>query len=355
METLNARQRRVAGLARAVRAAVVIPSLFALALFVIGQPEVAGFAIFGTFAHLTMVNYDRAWRARSAESAMLTGLGAIMVSLGTLASANVWFAVSGAIAVGFLTELPRVAVGRIAVIRTALLLAFMLAVAVPSPVRSVLTNLEGWLLAGIVAQPALLLLWIPLENIYVAGKEMAFQEGIVNPVRPSSPFTWIGNATGTGIAVGLAILLTRLMKVEHTFWVVLGVLPVLNAAAISPTRTFWKEQAGTLIGFLVGASLVAVIGAHQAWYWLILPVITFAATYAVGAVGFISGQAGFTTFAVVLFCILLPQQKNVGIRRVEDIALGGAVSLAVSLARGVGERRLQAKEKINCWRRRRPS
>ena len=92
METLDTHQRRLAGLARSVRAAIVLPSLFALALFVIGQPEVAGFTIFGTFAHLVMVNYDRAWRARFVESAMLTGLGAIMVSLGTLASANVWLA-----------------------------------------------------------------------------------------------------------------------------------------------------------------------------------------------------------------------------------------------------------------------
>jgi hypothetical protein len=339
METLDARQRRLAGLARSVRAAVVLPSLFALALFVIRQPEVAGFTIFGTFAHLVMVNYDRAWRARSAESAMLTGLGAIAVSLGTLASPNVWLAVSGAIVVGFLTEFSMVAAGRIAVIRTALLLAFMLAVAIPSPIGSVRPNLEGWLLSGIVAQPALLLLWIHLENVDVAGNDGALHESITKPVRPSSPSSWIGNAAAAGMAMGLAVLLTRLMKVEHTFWVVLGVLPVLNVTQTSATRTFWKEQAGTLIGFLVGVCLVAVIGAHQAWYWLILPVITFAAAYAASAVGFVLGQAGFTVFTVVLFCILSPQQKDVGIRRVEDIALGGAVSLVVSLVRRAGERR----------------
>jgi len=141
------------------------------------------------------------------------------------------------------------------------------------------------------------------------------------------------------MAMGLAVLLTRLMKVEHAFWVVLGVLPVLNATQTSATRTFWKEQIGTLIGFLVGVSLVALIGAHQPWYWLILPVITFAAVYTASAVGFISGQAGFTVFTVVLFCILLPQQSDVAMRRVEDIALGGVVSLVVSLVRRTGERR----------------
>ena len=50
-------------------------------------------------------------------------------------------------------------------------------------------------------------------------------------------------------------------------------------------------------------------------------------------------QAGFTVFAIVLFCILLPLQKDVGIRRVEDIALGGVVGLVVSLVRRVGQPR----------------
>jgi hypothetical protein len=43
-------------------------------------------------------------------------------------------------------------------------------------------------------------------------------------------------------------------KVEHAFWVVLGVLPVLSASGASAVRTFWQEQAGTLIGFLVSAN-----------------------------------------------------------------------------------------------------
>ena len=92
-----------------------------------------------------------------------------------------------------------------------------------------------------------------------------------------------------------------------------------------------------MIGFLVGGALVAVTGDHQAWYWLMLPFVIFAAAYAASAIGLTSGQAGFTVFAVVLFCILLPLQQNVGIRRVEDIALGGAVGLVVSLVRRIGQ------------------
>jgi hypothetical protein len=326
MTTLDARQRHLAGLARSVRAAIIVPVLFASALFVTGQPEVAGFAIFGTFAHLVMVKYDHAWKVRSAQSAMLTASGAVAVGLGTLASATMWLAVSGAAAIGFLTEFSTVAAPRIAVIRTPLLLAFMLAVAVPSSVDAVYPNLEGWLLSGMIAQPALLVLWIHLE-----GGDAAALDGALQGNRS------IGNAVGTATAMALAILLTRLVKVEHSFWVVLGVLPVLNVTSTSAGDTFWKVQIGTLIGFLVGGALVAVTGDHQAWYWLMLPFVIFAAAYAASAIGLTSGQAGFTVFAVVLFCILLPLQQNVGIRRVEDIALGGAVGLVVSLVRRIGQ------------------
>jgi len=326
MTTLDARQRHLAGLARSVRAAIIVPILFALALFVTGQPEVAGFAIFGTFAHLVMVKYDHAWKVRSAQSAMLTASGAVAVGFGTLVSATTWLAVSGAAAIGFLTEFSTVAAPRIAVIRTPLLLAFMLAVAVPSSADVVYPNLEGWLLSGMIAQPALLVLWIHLE-----GGDAAAHDGALQGNRS------IGNAVGTATAMALAILLTRLVKVEHSFWVVLGVLPVLNVTSTSAGDTFWKVQIGTLIGFLVGGALVAVTGDHQAWYWLMLPFVIFAAAYAASAIGLTSGQAGFTVFAVVLFCILLPLQQNVGIRRVEDIALGGAVGLVVSLVRRIGQ------------------
>jgi hypothetical protein len=336
MTTLDARQRHLAGLARSVRAAIIVPVLFASALLVTGQPEVAGFAIFGTFAHLVMVKYDHAWKVRSAESAMLTASGAVAVGLGTLASGTMWLAVSGAAAIGFLTEFSIVAAPRIAVIRTPLLLAFMLAVAVPSSVDAVYPNLEGWLLSGMIAQPALLVLWIHLEGGDAAAHDGALRGDRIDPAGSPDPWS-IGNAVGTATAMALAILLTRLVKLEHSFWVVLGVLPVLNVTSTSAGDTFWKVQVGTVIGFLVGGALVAVTGDHQAWYWLMLPFVIFAAAYAASAIGLTSGQAGFTVFAVVLFCILLPLQTNVGIRRVEDIALGGAVGLVVSLVRRVGQ------------------
>jgi Fusaric acid resistance protein-like len=337
MKPVNAHKGSLAGLARSVRAAILVPLLFASALFVFRQPELAGFAVFGTFAHQALVDYDTAAAARFAQSAMLTALGVIMVSLGTLASESAWLAVSGTIAVGFLSEIPPLASGRIAAIRRALLLAFLLAVAVPAPASSVFSYLAGWLIAGIIAQPALFLIWVPLQDGSATGDGASSTSATANPVLPSDRSNWSASAVRSGLALGFTVLLTRLLKVEHAFWVVLGVLPVLGASGGSLARAFWQEQAGTLIGFLVSAIVVTIVGPHDAYYWLILPFVVFGSTYAASAVGLIAGQAAFTLFAVVLFCILLPQQTQTGLVRLEDIAIGGAVSLAVGALLRLGE------------------
>jgi hypothetical protein len=47
------------------------------------------------FAHLVMVNYGAPKGTRAAQAAILTFLGAILVTLGTLASVSTWLAVAG--------------------------------------------------------------------------------------------------------------------------------------------------------------------------------------------------------------------------------------------------------------------
>ncbi|MBV9171548.1 MAG: FUSC family protein [Chloroflexi bacterium] len=327
---LSPEQHRLTGLARALRAAVAVPSLFALGLLVVRQPEAAGFAVFGTFAHLVMVTYDTTGRTRSLQCAALTVLGAATISLGTLLSAYAWLAVLGTMAVGFCLELPLLTRRRLAVLAPALVLSFMLAVATPAPGSAVLPHLAGWLLAGVAAQPVLLLLWVSVRTVSLdPGDHTQHVESTA----------WLANAASSGAALALAVLVTRLLRLDHQFWVVLGVVPVLSAKTTAAARTFWHEQAGTVTGFLVGAALVAVIGASQIWYWLVLPWVVFASAYASTAIGFVAGQAAFTVFAVVLFGILAPQQESVGFVRVEDIAIGGAISLAVAVVQQLGQRR----------------
>jgi hypothetical protein len=329
MNALNAHERQLAGLARGLRAAIVLPPLFALALFVIKQPEMAGLAVFGTFAHLVMVDYHPARETRSLESGALTALGAVVIGVGALASTDIWLAVGGAAIVGFLAEWRWFARGAIGVIRPALLMAFMLAVAVPTSPSALRPLLCGWLLAGLLAQLALQLLWIPIQPLHAARAVPLAQLA-------ANSSTTLGNAICAGTAMGFAVLAARLLRLDHAFWVVLGVAPVLNMWNKSPAGVFWRQQAGTLLGFLAGAALVAGAGTHQAWYWIALPCTIFLAAYLSSAMGFLAGQAGFTAFAVVLFCILTPLQRQVGLLRVEDIAIGGAIGLLVGFLQRLG-------------------
>ena len=54
-------------------------------------------------------------------------------------------------------------------------------------------------------------------------------------LRPAS--VWFRNSLRAALALGLAVLLTRITRVEHSFWVVLGTLSVLRSNALGTGRT----------------------------------------------------------------------------------------------------------------------
>jgi uncharacterized membrane protein YccC len=119
--------------------------------------------------------------------------------------------------------------------------------------------------------------------------------------------------------------------VQHSFWVVLGTLSVLRSNALSTGQFAARGIAGTIAGFAVGGILVSVIGTNTAVLWALLPVAILMAGLAPAVVSFAAGQAAFTLTIVILFNIIQPAGWRVGLVRVEDVALGCAVSLVVGL------------------------
>jgi hypothetical protein len=89
--------------------------------------------------------------------------------------------------------------------------------------------------------------------------------------------------------------------------------------------------AGTAVGLVLGALLVIGIGTHEAVLWGVLPVAVLIAAYAPRAISFAAGQAGFTVVLFVLFNIIQPVGWRVGVVRIEDVAIGFAISLGVGL------------------------
>jgi len=314
------RTRRVAALAKAARAAVLLPTLFALLTLLLHNPQAAGFSVFGTFAHLVMTNYAEAQRQRILQSLTVTLAGAAMIAWGTAVSRHLLLAVLSASIVAFATRAAAQSIGLLASIHTVVLLAFMLAVTAPAPLEHILPRLAGWLLSGVISLPILLITWISL-----------------NTQSPPDPQPHLNSTTHTNlvslpgptraaVAMAIAVLIAGLFHLEHGFWLVLGILPVLRSADTVP-RTFLQEQAGTLTGFALSALLVFLVGAHHTIYWMALPPAAFIAAYLASVGIFLAGQAAFTFFVVVLLNILAPIEYSAGLQRLTAIAFGGAISL----------------------------
>jgi uncharacterized membrane protein YccC len=156
---LGQRDRGFAALRRATRTAIIMPAMFALGYKVIGNPQVATFAAFGSFAMLLLVDFGGPMAERLQAQAALAVTGGVFVCLATLASQTAWLAAVAMAVVGFGVIFAGVVSSVLAGATTALLLAFILPVSLAAPASAVPDRLAGWGMAGGVALVATALLW----------------------------------------------------------------------------------------------------------------------------------------------------------------------------------------------------
>jgi uncharacterized membrane protein YccC len=142
---------------------------------------------------------------------------------------------------------------------------------------------------------------------------------------------WLQTSVRGAVGLGLAVLVANLTGVQHSFWVVLGTLSVLRSNALSTGQTVLRGLLGTAAGFVVGAALLVPIGTNTALLWALLPLAVLLAGVLPAAISFAAGQAAFTVTLVILFNIIAPAGWQVGLLRIEDVAIGCAVSLLVGL------------------------
>ncbi len=541
---LRERDTDLRALRRAARTAIVMPAMFAIGDKVIGNPAVATFAAFGSFAMLLLVDFTGPARERLQAQAALAVVGGAFVCLGTLASQAAWLAAIAMFAVGFCVLFAGVVSSVLAGAATSLLLAFILPVSLAGPPSSVPDRLAGWGLASAAAVAAVALLWpapardplrgsaaaacralaarlraevaamldggppasgpdepaaqasaavsalhrgflsalyrptglstgaravvrlvdelnwlnavlaethlaaaadavsrascavraaaaavldsgsellaapgappaalraaaaalrealealersatadLPVHqraagsaqaaadeqmsefltslDVSFRAQELSFAVSLIarnidlaaaaerrtwwerllghQPEGLAGPFAaarqraaahlerhsvWLHNSLRGAAGLGLAVLVANLTGVQHSFWVVLGTLSVLRSNALSTGQNAVRAVLGTSIGFVVGAVLLAVIGTSPTMLWLLLPLAILLAGVTPAVISFAAGQAAFTLTLVILFNIIQPAGWRVGLLRVEDIALGCAVSLVVGL------------------------
>ena len=142
---------------------------------------------------------------------------------------------------------------------------------------------------------------------------------------------WLRNSIRGAIGLGRAVLVARLTGVQHSFWVVLGTLSVLRSNALSTGQDAVRALGGTVAGLIAGAGLLAAIGTNATALWIVLPAAVLLAGVAPAAISFAAGQAAFTLTLVILFNLIQPAGWQVGLLRLEDIAIGTAVSVVVGL------------------------
>jgi uncharacterized membrane protein YccC len=202
----------------------------------------------------------------------------------------------------------------------------------------------------------------PLRRMSLAAVQVAVaaDEAAARPARALAE-TWNGatsvvrahcrprsvrfrNAARAGLGLAIAVWVAQVSSVEHAFWVVLGALSVLRSNALGTGATALQALLGALFGFGVASLVIEVLGGDDTWLWIVLPVAVFFAAYTPGAVNFVVGQAAFTVFVVILFNLLVPEGWRTGLVRVQDIAIGAGISVAVGAllwprgARGVARR-----------------
>jgi len=527
---------------RSIRAAVLVPGVFALADFGIGNAQTTLFAVFGSFALLLFADFGgpTSTRLRSFVGLFLTGV--VLITAGTLCSSHPAPAVIGMVVFGFLVLFAGAVSPQAAVAATAALLTFVLPVAVPAGSPAIGSRVGGWALAGVFCIPAVMLVWsgrwhdplrratataalalaelveahaeghldpearhradaalgqlrsqyeatpyrpagagpsdcalvnlvsrmewvgkstlIPHEawsslaadgpgaelhaavatvlrqiadlvgrdDALVAGEAVdALAEGVDRmtearlaswdaardrllvdgcvdalasasgvdgdrhplwSVDPSYPIrmlavatemtaevaldsvprhvgkgpaelsresrdawvqaararltlrsVWFRNSVRGALALAVAVAVVEATDVQHGFWVVLGTLSVLRSNALGTGANALRAMAGTVVGFALGSLVLVALGHHLSLLWAVLPLAVLLAGVAPSAISFAAGQAGFTVAVVIIFNILDPVGVTVGLVRVEDVAIGVAVSTVVGLLfwpRGAG-------------------
>jgi uncharacterized membrane protein YccC len=142
---------------------------------------------------------------------------------------------------------------------------------------------------------------------------------------------WLRNSLRGALGLTLAVFIGHLSGLEHAFWIALGTFSVLRSNALATSTTIVGALLGTLIGIVAGGALVEVIGGDKAILWAALPLAVLLAAYARRAVSFAAGQAAFSMVVLVLFNLIEPAGAQIGLNRIEDVAIGCAVSLMVGI------------------------
>ena len=141
----------------------------------------------------------------------------------------------------------------------------------------------------------------------------------------------VRNSLRTGVGLSPAVALTFLFPLENGLWVVLGTMSVLRSSALATGTSVVRAVIGTVIGIAIGAVVIGLLGVDPVVMWLLLPPVCFAAAYVPEIGSFAAGQAAFTMLVLIVFNLVVPTGWQLGLIRLQDVALGASVAVIASV------------------------
>lgn len=156
---LAARDPGLRAAKRSVRAAVLVPVVFALALYGTANHQTPLFAVFGAVSLLLFIDFGGPLRVRARSFGVLWVVSAAFTVVGTLCSTSAVAAVVSMGVAGFCVLFAGVVSPQAVAASTAALLTFVLPVSERAPASAIPDRLAGWALAGALCIPASLFVW----------------------------------------------------------------------------------------------------------------------------------------------------------------------------------------------------
>ncbi|GIF51860.1 fusaric acid resistance family protein [Asanoa ferruginea] len=163
----------------------------------------------------------------------------------------------------------------------------------------------------------------------LAGPWRTARERAMAHLEPHS--TWLHNSLRGALGIAAAVVVVHYTGVQHSFWVIFGTLAVLRSNALATGQNAIRAILGTVVGFVIGAVILIGVGTDINVLWALLPVAVLMAGIAPARISFAAGQAAFTVALLILFNIIQPAGWQLGLIRVEDVAIGVGISILVGL------------------------
>ncbi|MFJ9576432.1 FUSC family protein [Streptomyces sp. NPDC101191] len=139
------------------------------------------------------------------------------------------------------------------------------------------------------------------------------------------------NAVRISLALAAARLIAGIDTLPHGFWVLLATLTLTRTTVRETRTTERKALTGTLVGALVAATLLALVGTDIEVYAVALPPLMLV-TFTVGPVKGVGwAQALFTVVVALVFAQLAPATWQLAEFRLLDVLTGSAIGAVFGL------------------------